>query len=93
MERMAQNFRIQGTNASMTKMSMIMLYDWIKSKEWFDKVKIVLSLHDEIVIEAKDEVAEEVESKLVEFMLKSGTYFCSKVPMKVEGGIAKVWDH
>lgn len=93
MERASQNYRIQGTNASMTKIAMIKMYDYILDNKLQDKAAIVLSLHDEIVLEADEDIADELDSKLSEFMIFSGTLFCPKVPMEVDGGVSTVWDH
>ena len=91
--RAAQNYPIQAGSANMTKIAMSMLYDWVKKEKLFDSVKISLALHDEIVAECKEEVADVVNKKLEEYMEYAGTFFCNKIPMKSDGGSTKVWDH
>lgn len=59
---------IQGSSATMTKMAMIWLFRWIMDNKKFNKVKMVLMVHDEIVLECYHTYAEEVASKLKYFM-------------------------
>jgi len=93
MERASQNYRIQGLAASMTKIALLMFYQDLKKKNLLDTVKIVLALHDEIVVEAPIGIAEEINDLLGKFMIDAGKLFCPSVPMIAEGGITKIWDH
>lgn len=93
MERASQNYRIQGSSASMTKMSLIFMYDYLKKEDLFGKIDILLALHDEIVLEADDEYAELANDSLNKFMVEAGNYFSPLVPMISDGGTTKVWDH
>jgi DNA polymerase-1 len=93
MERNSQNYRIQGLAASMTKAAMVMLYDELLKKDLLDEVKMILVLHDEIVLEATDKHSEYADKLLSECMVNAGRIFCPNVPMKTDGGISQVWDH
>jgi DNA polymerase-1 len=93
LKRAAQNFPIQSISASMTKIAMSMMYDWILKNGYEDSIRIVLALHDEIVLECKKEVAEIANEKLGFFMEHAGTYFCKSLPMASDGGSTEVWDH
>ncbi|MDD5738873.1 MAG: DNA polymerase [Candidatus Pacebacteria bacterium] len=84
-ERIARNFPVQGTSADIMKMAMAKLAE----ESIFNKEsKLVLQLHDELVLEVKKEKAKEVEKKLKEIMEKAAVL---KVPLKVETKIGKNW--
>jgi DNA polymerase I-like protein with 3'-5' exonuclease and polymerase domains len=93
MERASQNYRIQGGSASMTKIAMVMMYNYLLENKLFDRVKLILALHDEIVLEAKENLAEHIDVKLEEFMTKAGKYFSKQVPMDSDGGPCDLWEH
>lgn len=93
MKRASQNYRIQGLSASMTKLALNMMYEWVKQNGLFTKVWFVLALHDEIVMEADEDVAEAANVALQQFMEEAGAVFCKKVPIKSDGGLTKIWDH
>jgi DNA polymerase I len=93
MERSSQNYRIQGLAASMTKAALVMLYDRLYKEKQLDKVKILLALHDEIVLECDEELKEATDKLLQQFMISAGALFCKKVPMAADGGPCTVWEH
>jgi hypothetical protein len=82
LKRAAQNFPIQSISANMTKIAMSMMYDWILKEGHENDIRIVLALHDEIVLECKTEVADIANKKLGFFMENAGTYFCKSLPEK-----------
>jgi len=47
----------------------------------------------EWVIEAPEDIIEEADQKLAECMIKAGEFFCKKVEIKVDGGVASAWEH
>lgn len=91
-ERDAGNYVIQGTAASMTKLAIIYFYNWIVENNLLDKVWIVNTIHDEIVVECKEELGILVQENLKRAMESAGTVFCG-VPMICEPKITKMWDH
>ncbi len=100
MERFAQNNRIQGTAALMTKLAQIKFNDKLKEKfkgqtllEISKTTKIVVQVHDEFVAECKKEYAKEIAPLLKEVMEWSGNVFCKTIPMKVEPEIGLNWTH
>jgi DNA polymerase-1 len=93
MERASQNYRIQGGSASMTKLALIFLYDYIYKNKLFDKVSLILALHDEIVLEVEEKLASHIDLKLKEFMSDAGSYFAKIIPMESDGGVCDLWEH
>lgn len=92
-ERAAKNYPIQGTGGSMTKLASILFYKWIQKNSMWDKVHITNLVHDEIVVECIEKLADKVAEKLTECMVFAGSVFCKKVPMKAEPVITQYWKH
>lgn len=61
-ERVAMNSPIQGTAADIIKIAMVHVYDALKSKGL--KSKLILQIHDELLIETRKDEVEEVRSIL-----------------------------
>ena len=86
-ERMAFNTLIQGTAADLIKFVMIELSEYFKSLEY--EAKIILQIHDELIIEVDENFAEELYPKVKNIM--ENTYKFD-VPLVVEGKISETWE-
>lgn len=93
MERFSQNNPIQGSAALMTKIAHILIEDEFEQKHLTTKAYIVALVHDEIVCECLEEVAEQVKNIMVNCMEKAGRFFCKTIPMKVDPEVGKIWNH
>jgi DNA polymerase I-like protein with 3'-5' exonuclease and polymerase domains len=67
-ERCAINYTIQSTSADVLKYAMCYVDKNIRSLGWEDRVRYVLTVHDEVVYEVKPEHLMEVVRKLDEWM-------------------------
>ena len=85
-ERVAKNTPIQGTAADIIKIAMIRVYDRLKQSGL--DAKLILQVHDELIVEAREDCAEEVASLLREEMENSVKL---AVPMTVDVNIGKTW--
>ena len=85
-KRAAMNTPIQGTAADIMKIAMIKVYNEIKSRKL--KSKIVLQVHDEMMIEAPIEEKEQVKEILKKSM-ENATIL--KVPLVAEISEASNW--
>ena len=86
-ERMAVNTPIQGTAADLIKMAMIQIYNRL-AEEGFQS-KMILQVHDELVLEAPREEADPLISMIKEEM--EGVYPL-RVPLKVDINQGLNWD-
>lgn len=89
-ERQGKNMPIQGTSADITKYALVYIADTIK-KNRID-AHLIHTVHDEIVTEAKADVAEEVARMVEEKMIEAGKKLLKLVPVKVDVHIADCWE-
>jgi DNA-directed DNA polymerase len=85
-DRIAMNSPIQGTAADIMKLAMINVD--IALKKFSDDARIVLQVHDELLIEVKKELADEVK-QIVEDTMKNVVSLA--VPLEVEAHIGNTW--
>ncbi|NLD17118.1 MAG: DNA polymerase I [Tissierellia bacterium] len=85
-ERIALNMPIQGTAADIIKIAMVNVY--FKLKESGYKSKLILQIHDELIVEAFIDEMEEVKKILVEEMENAVKL---KVPLTVDIDIGDSW--
>lgn len=86
-ERMAINTPIQGTAADLIKVAMVNIADLFLNKKL--SARLIMQVHDELVVEAPVKEKEEVMAlvkKEMEEVIKL------KVPLKVEIALGKNWD-
>ncbi len=85
-ERVAMNMPIQGTAADIIKIAMIKVYD--RLKEEFPESKLIMQVHDELIIEAPEGDKERVAALLKETMENA----CEMaVPFTVDVQYGKSW--
>ena len=83
-ERMALNTPIQGTSADIIKKAMVEVHRKLKEKNL--KSKMILQIHDELVIDTKKEELQEIKTILKDIM--ENTYKLN-VPLKVDINIGE----
>lgn len=88
-ERKAKNAGIQGANADSIKEAMIYIVNRLEESKL--PAKLLLTVHDEVIVEARDDCVEEV-AKIVTGSLRDGfgRYF-SKIPMESDSLISPSW--
>lgn len=86
-QRKGKNTPIQGSNADMIKYALIFINERLKE---FD-AKLVNTVHDEIVVEAKDDQAEKVFEIVKNEMVRAAEIFITAVPFVVDGILAPHW--
>ncbi|HEY5951979.1 MAG TPA: DNA polymerase I [Kofleriaceae bacterium] len=85
-ERVAQNTPMQGTGADIIKLAMLRTTERVAREGW--PVRMLLTVHDELVFEAPPDIAEAVGAALKDEM--ENVYKLS-VPLEVDIGIGSNW--
>ena len=86
-ERVAINAPVQGTAADIMKKAMILVNNELKDKKV--DAKLILQVHDELVIESNQKEVERVSQILSNCMSRAASL---TVPLDVEIGKGKNWD-
>ncbi len=90
-ERQGKNMPIQGTSADITKYALVYIYDYIKENKL--DAHLIHTVHDEIVTEAREDIAEDLSKVVEEKMVEAGKKLLKLVPVKVEVNVGDVWQH
>jgi DNA polymerase-1 len=85
-KRAAMNAPIQGTAADLIKLAMISVAKALKEGGY--KSKMVLQIHDELIIKVYKDEKEQVYN-LVKSTMENAMHF--DVPLEVDGGFGKTW--
>ncbi len=85
-ERAAMNMPLQGSSADIIKIAMINVMKKLKDGNF--KAKLVLQVHDELVIDCPENEKEEV-AKLLKFEMENAVSL--RVPLTVDVGIGQTW--
>ncbi len=86
-ERAAINAPMQGTAADLIKLAMIAVKQWLD--ESGSRAKLIMQVHDELVLEVPDAEVETVRERVRELMQ---AVYKLDVPLVVEAGVADNWD-
>jgi DNA polymerase I len=86
-ERAAINAPMQGTAADLIKLSMIAVQDWLEGEKL--QSKMVMQVHDELVLEVTDAELSLVKERLPALMANVAQL---KVPLLAEVGVGKNWE-
>ncbi len=85
-ERMALNTPIQGTAADLIKLAMIRVHKALSEK--FPSAKLILQVHDELIVECPEELAQQV-AELVSRQMQQVAQL--KIPLLAEAKWGKSW--
>ena len=86
-ERTAINAPMQGTAADIIKRAMVKVDNWL-SESGLD-AKVILQVHDELVLEVREDLLETVSAEIRQRMSEAAEL---DVPLLVEVGIGSNWD-
>jgi DNA polymerase I len=86
-ERAAINAPMQGTAADIIKRAMIEVDRWLISESI--PAKLVMQVHDELVLEVEASSVPQVSERVVQLMAEAGSL---SVPLLVEVGVGANWD-
>jgi DNA polymerase-1 len=86
-ERAAINAPMQGTAADLIKLAMIAVDGWLREGKL--KSKLVMQVHDELVLEVPQAELEHVKKELPEHMTRVASL---KVPLVADVGVGPNWE-
>ncbi len=86
-ERQAINAPMQGTAADLIKLAMIAVQGWIEQEKL--STKLVMQVHDELVLEVPGTELERVKTNVEKLMMGVATL---DVPLVVEAGVGDNWE-
>jgi DNA polymerase-1 len=86
-ERAAINAPMQGTAADLIKLAMIAVQVWLDAERL--KTRLIMQVHDELVLEVAEDELDRVKVRLPELMCGVAEL---KVPLKVEAGVGPNWE-
>ncbi|MEL6579189.1 MAG: DNA polymerase [Cyanobacteria bacterium J06621_12] len=85
------NHPIQGTNATIVKRAIALLDSSLLSQ--FSQVKLILVVHDEIVLEVPQELADKAARCLADCAIKAAQPILNPIPVEVEVRILDSWSN
>jgi DNA polymerase-1 len=88
-KRQGKNTPMQGGGADVTKKAMIYVYDEIEDNGY--DARILKVVHDELVVEVREDQAEVVAKMVEREMIHGFTYFFKRIPMRVDAKISDTW--
>ena len=91
--RKSQNFPIQGSSSDISKYALILVFKEILKQNLLNVVLIGNFVHDEIVLDVPEHLAEEWAIILQDCMEQAGKPFCPIIPLKAEAVISDYWGH
>ncbi|WP_431687083.1 DNA polymerase I [Hahella sp. NBU794] len=87
-ERTAINAPMQGTAADIIKRAMLAVDAWLEGKD-APPAKMIMQVHDELILEVEESAVEAVKEKLTQIMSSAAEL---NVPLLVEAGAGNNWD-
>src|SRR5207244_11901478 len=84
---MANGMIVHNSNADMTKLALIYLRNALR--DW--DARTVNTVHDEIVVEARADQAEEVKHIVEDAMIRAGQAILKTVPTVADAAVADYW--
>ena len=85
-ERVAMNAPIQGTAADIMKLAMIKVYDSLKAEGL--RSRLIIQVHDEILVETFEEEKERVREIIRTSMMNAVSF---KVPLEIDINEGRNW--
>ena len=85
---MAINFPVQGTAADIMKVAMINVDHWLANNFTWTEARLVLQIHDEILIEASNKLIDKITATVPSLMTE---IIALSVPLVVSTTVGDSW--
>lgn len=93
MERESMNYPIQGSAGEQTKLSLVYLYKYLKEHYLLNTVLIVNLIHDEVLLECPEDIAEQMAKVLQDCMEQAALKYCKTIKLTATPVIDTLWRH
>lgn len=90
-QRLCLNNPVQARSAHQLKLATAILFDWIVENNYINNIKIVNTVHDEIIVECKEELKEIAKQAVEDSMLKGGNYYLTNLKIKADANYGESW--
>jgi len=90
-ERQSKNTPIQGASADMTKLALVFIFNEIESK-YKNRVKLVMTVHDQIDTICLTEVADEWKLRMTQLMEEAANKIVTNGLLKADTNISTTWE-
>lgn len=90
-QRLCLNNPVQARSAHQLKRATAILFDWIVENDYINKIKIVNTVHDEIIVECQENLKEIAKEAVQSSMLEGGNYYLTNLKIKADANIGKSW--
>jgi len=90
-QRLCLNSPVQTCGAHMLKRASVILFDWIIRNNYQWKILLCNEIHDEIVLEAINELAEIAKKALQSAMIEGGNHYLDDLTIKADASIGNSW--
>tara|TARA_R110002074_G_scaffold104413_1_gene225430 strand:+ start:3522 stop:5264 length:1743 start_codon:yes stop_codon:yes gene_type:complete len=91
-ERASKNTPIQGASADMTKIALIKIHNFLQNNNLSDKVKIIMTVHDQIDTICVKDLAEEWKEQMTKLMEEAALTIVTNGLLKADTNISKTWE-
>lgn len=88
-ERAAINMPVQGLAADIIKIAMVKISEEIRNKKLGNKIRMLLTIHDELIFEISDDIIIKEATALIQKIMESA--YELEVSIKVTAKIGKNW--
>jgi len=88
-KRQGINHIVQGSCADIMKLAMIFL--WSQNPFGYENLRALITVHDELVVEFKQDIQDEAHPFIMDCMKKAGEHFLKVVPVEVGYKIDTYW--
>ncbi len=89
--RLCLNSPVQTCGAHQIKLSTVLLFEWIIDNNYQNQILICNSIHDELVVEPINSLAELTKKKVEEFMKIGGNSYLNDLVLNAEAAIGQNW--
>jgi DNA polymerase-1 len=90
-QRLCLNNPVQSRSAHQLKLALCLIFEWIEENDLIWIVKLCNSVHDEIVLECPESIANEAKVALETAMLTGGNHYLTNLKIKADANIGPSW--